>query len=507
MNPPVREDLERFRTVIASRLGLHFDDGKLDELGAVLRRRLKARGQSSTEAYLAGLAAGAREREELRTLCSQLTVPETYFFRAAEHFRAFTDVAVPELQRVRNGRRPLRILSAGCASGEEAYSAAMVLRERFPGLPASDISVLGIDFNPVILAAARKAHYTAWSLRETTPDLRDKYFLVEEKQFVPVSGIRSMVVFEERNLCMDDGVPWTPEPFDVIFCRNVIMYLVPDAARKAVALLTRVLAPGGFLFLSHVETLRGISRDFPLRHTDDAFFYQKREDDAERAEPTEIVESSPAVEITGDSWVDAVHCASEHIRSPSRDRAAQPASQSARPTSEGTNPRLFMQLSWTLELLRQEGFREALETVRGLPADSAADRDVQLLRAVLLTNCGEVPEAEAICRQLLAEDNLNAGARYLAALCREHLGDPAGAMEQDRAAIYLDPTFAMPHLHLGLLTKRSGNLPTARREMEQAAALLPREDGSRILLLGGGFSRKALLDFSLAELQVCGGSR
>jgi chemotaxis protein methyltransferase CheR len=158
-------------------------------------------------------------------------------------------------------------------------------------------------------------------------------------------------------------------------------------------------------------------------------------------------------------------------------------------------------------LLRQERFREALETVRGLPAYSAADRDVQLLRAVLLTNCGEVPEAEAICRQLLAADNLNAGARYLAALCREHLGDPAGAMEQDRAAIYLDPTFAMPHLHLGLLTKRTGDLPAARREMEQAAALLPREDGARILLLGGGFSRKALLDFSLAELQACGGSR
>ena len=154
MKPPGRRDLERFRTVIASRLGLQFDDGKLDELGAVLRRRLKARAQSSADPYLAGLAAGVREREELRTLCSQLTVPETYFFRAAEHFRAFTDVAVPEVQRVRNGRRRLRILSAECASGDEAYSAAMVLRERLPGLPASDISVLGIDFNPVILAAA-----------------------------------------------------------------------------------------------------------------------------------------------------------------------------------------------------------------------------------------------------------------------------------------------------------------------------------------------------------------
>jgi chemotaxis protein methyltransferase CheR len=109
-----------------------------------------------------------------------------------------------------------------------------------------------------------------------------------------------------------------------------------------------------------------------------------------------------------------------------------------------------------------------------------------------------------VCRQLLAADDLNASAQYLAALCREHAGDFEGAIERDRAAIYLDPAFAMPHLHLGLLAKRSHDWTTVRKEMDQALRLLEREDASRILLLGGGFSRQALLEFSRAELQACG---
>jgi chemotaxis protein methyltransferase CheR len=86
-----------------------------------------------------------------------------------------------------------------------------------------------------------------------------------------------MVSFEERNLAVENnGTPWGSEQFDIIFCRNVMMYLVPDAVRAVVARLTRALAPAGFLFLSHAETLRGLSRDFHLRHTHDTFYYQKR---------------------------------------------------------------------------------------------------------------------------------------------------------------------------------------------------------------------------------------
>jgi chemotaxis protein methyltransferase CheR len=157
------------------------------------------------------------------------------------------------------------------------------------------------------------------------------------------------------------------------------------------------------------------------------------------------------------------------------------------------------------ELLHQERFREALEVLGGLPPETGHDPDVQILRAGLLTNCGDLKGAEAVCRQILSLDDLHAGAHYLTALCREHAGDANAAMEHDRAAIYLDSAFAMPHLHLGRMAKRSADLATARRELEHAGTLLSREDPSRILLFGGGFSREALLAFSHAELRACGG--
>lgn len=157
------------------------------------------------------------------------------------------------------------------------------------------------------------------------------------------------------------------------------------------------------------------------------------------------------------------------------------------------------------ELLRQERFQEALDFLRRLPPETTADPDARLLRAVLLTNCGEIEAAEDICRQLLDVDDLNASAHYLMALCREHAGDALSSMEHDRSAIYLDVSFAMPHLHLGRMAKRTSDWMTARGELQRAATLLLREDAARVLLFGGGFTREALIAFSRAELLSSGG--
>jgi chemotaxis protein methyltransferase CheR len=124
---------------------------------------------------------------------------------------------------------------------------------------------------------------------------------------------------------------------------------------------------------------------------------------------------------------------------------------------------------------------------------------------VLHANSGEIIEAEKIARQVLSADELNTGAHYLIALCREQGGDDDGAVRHNQAATYLDPLFAMPHLRLGLIAKRGADPETARRELGQALPLLDREDAARILLFGGGFTREALVEFCRAELRACGG--
>ncbi|HUQ94028.1 MAG TPA: CheR family methyltransferase [Bryobacteraceae bacterium] len=507
-----RAEVDRFRMVIAGRLGLQFDDAKLEFLADVLRQRLQAGGGTSA-AYLGTLASNSRE--ELRLLASHLTVSETYFLRNPDHFRALAELALPERMNVRSRSRKLRLLSAGCASGEEAYSISIILRDRFPEVAQWDARIRGIDVNPAMIEKAVRASYSPWSLRETPAEIRNRYFRKENSTFVLDKTVREIVSFEERNLAEEDPEFWKKEEFDVIFCRNVIMYLVSDLMQRVVERLTRALAPGGFLFLGHAETLRGLSHDFHLRHTHDTFYYQKRED----AETRPVMSQPPnrpappayqGIPWPDGSWVDVIRTASERIQNLADDCGKQSnphrsKRRPANPSKSSTNRHPPVELGLALELLRQEKFREALEILHKLPPESTSDADTRLLRAVLLTNCGEVSAAEAVCAQLLAADDLNANAHYLMALCREHAGDRRGAMEQDRLAIHLDPAFAISHLHLGLLAQRSGDLATARHQLQQAVVLLLREDASRILLLGGGFSREALLEFSRAQLRSCGG--
>ncbi len=134
------------------------------------------------------------------------------------------------------------------------------------------------------------------------------------------------------------------------------------------------------------------------------------------------------------------------------------------------------------------------------------DKDVLLLEATLLAHGGQFAAAEEACARLFRLDALNAGGHYVLALCRQQSDDREGAAEHDRLAAHLDPTFAMPRLHLGLMARQAGDFDTARRELAQAQLLLRREDASRLLMFGGGFSREALV--RLCELAPgAGGNR
>jgi len=155
--------------------------------------------------------------------------------------------------------------------------------------------------------------------------------------------------------------------------------------------------------------------------------------------------------------------------------------------------------------MRHERFNDALTQVADLPIEAERDPDTLLLRAMLLTHSSQFAAAEAVCRRLLEIDELNAGAHYALALCREGVGDREGAAEHDKVAVYLDPAFAMPRLHLGLLARHAGDKLAARRELAQALVLLKREDASRLLLFAGGFNREALTVLCRSALLACGG--
>jgi chemotaxis protein methyltransferase CheR len=510
---------QRFRTWIAQRLGLHFDDTKLEFLAEVLDRRADKRGLA-LRAYLDRLE-GADIDAELRALALELTVPETYFFRHLDQFRAFAEVALPQAQAARGSIHDIKILSAGCASGEEPYSLAMLVRERGADF-GWKVDICALDLNPAMLAKAARGIYSAWALRETPADAQRRWFRSVGKEFELDEAIRAAVRFQEANLAQANAELLAPRTYDVIFCRNLLMYFTPESSQVLVARLTRSLVAGGYLFLGHAETLRGLSNEYHLCHTHGTFYYQRKSAQHEERigtwEENRVRES--AENLTGDAhlgpgaslqepawtktWLETIQHASDRIQAlterPTAESALRGGLRSGGAVAAGA------QLQLALELLKEERYADALALLGHLPAESDQDPDVLLLRAALLTHSGNLSAAEQVSAQLLERDELNTGAHYLLALCRESAGDRQGALDHDRAAIYLDSGFAMPRLHLGLMARRAGDWEGARRELGFALTLLKREDASRLLLFGGGFGREALIALCRAELKSAGGA-
>jgi chemotaxis protein methyltransferase CheR len=505
--------VQRFRDILGQRLGLSFDAATTVHLCEVLQRRAAARG-GSCEAYLEELAVRAPPTE-IGALAQELTITETYFFRNIEQFRAFAEVVLADRAWAPVAGRPLRILSAGCASGEEAYTIAMVVRECMPH-SSWELSILAVDVNPAMLHKAQTAHYSSWALRATPAEFRERWFRVDGNTFALDETIRRSVRFVERNLADEDPELWRPRTYDAIFFRNVFMYFTPDTGQAVVDRVTGALAPGGVLFLGHAETLRGVSHPLDLRHTHGTFYYQRGEprpgssvrrlaagDPISSAVPSSSsdVPALNAGAATAEDWASVIAAASERIQALTE--VSGSSGNHAATVLAASDP-----APWDLavELLRQERFGAALDVVEALPSQVRSRPDVRMLHAALFIQTGQFDRAEEVCRRLLDADALNAGAHYLLASCRESGEDWPAAVAHHQAAAYLDPAFAMPRLRLGLLARGRGDLAAARRELGPALALLSSEDAQRIVLFGGGFVRGTLIALCRAELVACGGT-
>ncbi|XVV09141.1 CheR family methyltransferase [Actinoplanes sp. CA-131856] len=446
-------ELIRFREVLARRLGWTFADNDSGHLTGTLRERAGARGMSA-RAYLDRLAARAWP-EELTVLVERLSITETYFFRHGEQFRALRDEALPERVAARQGQRVLRMLSVACSSGEEAYSLAITGRMVQPG---SDwiIDVTGVDTNPAVLSRAEAARYSAWSLRETPDDVRRKWFQQEEGGYRVAEEARRLVRFKRHNVAEPDPELWTAGRYDVIFCRNLLMYLTAEVVSSLVERMTTALAPGGFLFLGHTDSLGSRADGLDLRQSHQAFYYCKEEKPAPGPAPAPVAAKPSEPEKTG---------------------------------SETS-------YNQALALFREERFAEALDLIDG-------ERGT-LLHGILLAQSGRLGEAITLARRLIEENGLDPDAHQLLGLCLEGGSAVAEAISQYRLAAYLDPGFALPRMRLGQLARRHGDERTAAGELERALDLLTQEKEERITLFGGGFGRLALTVQCRSELDACG---
>jgi chemotaxis protein methyltransferase CheR len=272
---PLSEDVFRLlRDLISEYCGIYFDDGSQFILERRLNRRLKLNGLDNFRDYFRFLLYNRRKDEEMSEIVDVLTVNETYFFREQNQLNSFINEVCQDLKALNSERKSIRIWSAGCASGEEPYTLAMLILERKDEFEGWNIEIVGSDINQRVLHTARKGVYRKNSFRTTDQYYMSKYFEQEDGNWRINDEVRKLVSFNCLNL-FDEVKTRFVGLMDVVFCRNVLIYFRTDARKKVIDSFFRRLNDGGYLLLGHAESLMNISTAFALKHLREDLVYQK----------------------------------------------------------------------------------------------------------------------------------------------------------------------------------------------------------------------------------------
>lgn len=432
----------RVAALVEARCGLQFDEARQGALRWAIATRMQHLSLVAPEEYHERLRANHAEAE-FRRLVNLVTVTETCFFRDAAQFRLLRHHILPTLLRERaaEGRCRLRLRSAGCSSGEEAYSIAITLCEM--GLPFShrewQIEVVGTDVNTEVLERAREGVYGPRALRFVPEEIRARYFQRDGPRFRVTDEVRRLVRFEFGNLT-DEPLP-TPGEQDVVFCKHVVIYFRPETVERLVAGLYDALAPGGYLLLGPTESLWSVPHRFTLVDEEGAFCYRKA--------------PAPAPSLPN-----------RRGGAPARERGVTefPALVAAPSPLGGEYEQCrlaFREGAWSSAETRLDAL------VRRWPDFVPA----RLLLGGLYVHRGRYDEALAQAAEILQLDDLEARAYLLIGMIEARRGRPTEALAALRRALYLNDGLVLGHFWLGNLYRERGELNRACLEYGQVVRL------------------------------------
>jgi chemotaxis protein methyltransferase WspC len=370
----------------------------------------------------------------LQALIERVVIPETWFFRNPEAFEALIKMVLGEWLPT-HPLSTLRILSVPCSTGEEPYSLAMAMLGA--GISRSRFSIDAVDVSERALAAARRAVYRENSFRSQYADHRNRYCEPVAGGYSPRAEVRECVRFLKGNLITGDFVSGAAQ-YDVIFCRNVLIYFDRPTQSEVIGTLHRWLTPEGYLFVGPAEGMLAAER-FAGLGIPMSFGYRPRRS---RPQPQPVAESAP-VALVG---------ATAHRR---RARPAAPAPQPVRPGGEK------QPIGWPRSApIRIPTPQQASQAV--------IDTQQQLRAAEELADSGQLAEAAMLCESALRQSSTSAPLQFLLGLVRDSLGEIDAAIESYRKTIFLDPQHRDAMLHLAALMDRVGDSVAATRLRERA---------------------------------------
>jgi chemotaxis protein methyltransferase CheR len=460
--------LEQLATLLLDRVGLKITPDGFYGLRLALKARLPLLRLDTADAYVERLRSADGD-SELRALLPLVTIGKTEFFRDAPQFKSFRQAVLPQMaERARSQSRRLRIWCAGCATGEEAYSLAMAAL--LAGLHESEFEVVATDLNPQAVEAATRGQYAKRRVAGLDSETLAMFFTEHNARFQVVDSLRRTITFAAHNLARPDDLPALKEAFDVIFCRNVLIYFDQATVERVIAYFYQRLNSYGWLFLGYSETLFKIYTRFEMKDVEGTFAYL-RDDSAPLVRMTPLPQRKLKVGPVEPLFLSPLRAPQPLPKAvPSKTVAAQRAMVAPEPRVETERQveTVFGALDNVVALLDAGQFAaaEAAATtlVAAMPGDIAALLTLGSVYAVQ----GKVSESKAIYAEVLIREPLCVEARVYSALASFQGGDYQEAKTELLKAVFLEPDLSLSHCLLGMVFERLNQLPQARRSFRNA---------------------------------------
>jgi chemotaxis protein methyltransferase CheR len=491
-------DYLRFSKLVEDRFGLHFPEKRRPDLERGVRQAFASSTCVDLEEYYHLLQDAKDGAVEMDRLINALTISETYFFRDKGQFDALHNHVLPHIIERRRPLRTLRVWSAGCASGEEPYSIAIMLRELLPDVDDWSITILGTDVNTETLDRARKAVYGDWSFREERARLgRPHYFRQRGNRYQLIPEVQRMVTFDWLNLA-EAGYPsfeTNTTYMDLILCRNVTIYFSQATISEVVDRFYDALVDGGWLVVGHSEPSLTTYHRFQARSFPNTVLYQRTGKPS--ALPLEWTQ------LPSPQTVDATPPRATPIFTPAHVLPKTQCMATTRPDLRA--------------LPSQPEQKDPFERAQELMSYGQSEKARALLLEFVQTRANHAPacallgqayanlscwqEAESWCRKAIGLDTLSLEAYYILALVLQHQGRLEEAIAAMKKVVYIDRHHVLGHFGLAELYRSQGQLPQALKSLDNTHRLLAKRADAEVISGSGGITAGRLREAVVRQQQ------
>ena len=462
------DQLQEFQRLMVDKTGLHLREITPDNQWQKLTERMSQLGYASLSQYCSLLKGNsAQSRAEWDSLGEMFTIGESYFFRDEGQFNLLRNTILPELIADKKSQKTVRIWSAGCSSGEEPYSLAMLLRELLPALESWRIFILATDINQQVLAKAARGIYSQWSFRMVQPEIQQKYFRRAGKEFELSPRVRNMVTLQQLNL-VDEQFPNPARglfDMDLILCRNVFIYFERQAIVKVAAKFAETLRPRGYLVTGHAELAGKAPESLKSIMLPESLIYQKCDSNDNPAETLHTANRNKATAVNS-----AITLAPA-----ARNTEASPKSNGTNTvvTNKRDESRPMEQWSHEVAQLIKTGKQQAAvdQALQWLSVQGGKPEPLYFL-ALAYANTGRYQQAKEYCETAIGRHPFFVPPYALSARIAEAMGDTATAKNFWKKILYLAPTYVPAYLELGEIYLRENDSAKTHKMRRAALSLV-----------------------------------